>query len=43
MEERIDMRKFTSLGEEHWQAQHAGITDEQYMIERNRAVSVPLE
>jgi hypothetical protein len=28
----IEIRKFTSLGEEKWTAEHDGITHEEYMI-----------
>lgn len=39
----VDIRKFTSLGEDKWQAEHDGITHEEYLIQRNRTASVPLE
>ena len=39
---KVEVSKFTSLGEDKWQKQLEGMTHEQYMI-KNRAVSVPLE
>ena len=41
--EQVEVRKFTSLGEEKWQAEHKGQSHEEYMISRNRGTSVPLE
>jgi Glutamine amidotransferase domain len=42
-ESLVDVRKFTSLGEEEWKTQHERISDEEYMMMRNREVSVPLD
>ena len=39
----VDIRKFTSLGEDRWKEEHEGISHEEYMIMRNRTASVPLE
>ncbi len=39
---QIEIRKFTSLGEEEWKSQYEKVSDEEYMIMRNREVSVPL-
>ena len=39
---QIEVRKFTSLGEEEWKSQYEKVSDEEYMILRNREVSVPL-
>ncbi len=40
---QVEVRKFTSLGEDKWKQENEGLTHEQYMISRNRNASVPLE
>ena len=42
-EQAVEVRKFTSLGEEKWNDQLEGLSHEEYMINRNRTASVPLE
>lgn len=42
-EATVDVRKFTSLGEDKWTAQLDGLSHEEYMMNRNRTASVPLE